>query len=114
MKLELASYAVKELRLGGRTRLENGVLTVDPGEVAALVQVNENIAEVSVAVAFPGDSTRIIHVADAVEPRFKPDAGSVTFPGMLGAPDLAGNSRTNRLTGVTVLATVELPPGSNN
>lgn len=114
MKLELASYRVKGLRLGERTRLENGLLTVDPSEIAAMVRVNENIADVSVAVALPGESTRIIHVTDAVEPRFKPDAGSVTFSGMLGAPDLAGNGRTNRLTGVTVVATVDLPPGVNN
>jgi hypothetical protein len=114
LKLELASYKVEELRLGERTRLERGVLTVDPAEIAALVQVNENIEKVSVAVALPGDSTRIIHVTDAVEPRFKPEPGAVTFPGLLGAADLAGTGRTNRITGAVVVATVELPPGANN
>lgn len=114
MKLELASYKVEELRLGNRTRFENGLLTVDPVEIASLVLVNGNIADVSVAVALPGESTRIIHVIDAVEPRFKPEAGSATFPGLLGAPDLVGTGRTNRLTGAVVLATVELPPGANS
>jgi len=114
VKLELASYKIEELRLGKRTRFENGRLTVDPSEVAALVRVNENIADVAVAVALPGDSTRIIHVVDAVEPRFKPGPGSTAFSGLLGAPDLAGAGRTNRLTGAVVVATVELPPGVNH
>ena len=113
MKLELASYKIEELRLGQRTVLENGVLTVDPAEVATLVR-NENIADVSVAVALPGESTRIIHVTDAVEPRFKPGVGATAFPGLLGAPDLAGAGRTHRITGAVVVATVELPEGANN
>lgn len=114
MKLELASYKVEGLRLGERTKLENRVLTVSASEITAMVQENENIAEASVAVAVPGESTRIIHVADAVEPRFKLGTGAVTFPGMLGAPELAGTGRTNRLIGIIVLATVDLPPGVNN
>ena len=114
MKLELASYKVEALRLAERTRLEGGVLTVDPSEIETLVLADENIASVSVAIALPGESTRIIHVVDTVEPRFKPDGVMSAFPGLLGPPDLAGTGRTNRITGAVVVATVELPSGANN
>jgi glycine reductase len=65
---------------------------------------------VHVDLARPGDSTRIIHVIDAVEPRWKQaPAGAPTFPGFLGPPEITGSGRTNRLDGVAVLTTGNIP-----
>jgi glycine reductase complex component B subunit alpha and beta len=55
-----------------------------------------------VQVVRPGDSVRITHVLDAVEPRIRPDRRSA-FP----SADRAGDGRTNRLDGVVVLSCLD-------
>jgi glycine reductase complex component B subunit alpha and beta len=59
---------------------------------------------VDVQVVEPGDSVRITHVLDAVEPRVRPD-GRSAFP----TEGKAGEGRTNRLDGVAVLSCVDFP-----
>ena len=55
-----------------------------------------------VEVVRPGDSVRITHVLDAVEPRIRPD-GRPAFP----LEGRAGEGRTNRLDGVAVLSCLD-------
>lgn len=59
---------------------------------------------VDVQVVEPGESVRITHVLDAVEPRARPD-GRSAFP----TEGKAGEGRTNRLDGVAVLSCVDFP-----
>jgi glycine reductase complex component B subunit alpha and beta len=59
---------------------------------------------VGVEVVRPGDPVRITHVLDAVEPRIRPD-GRRPFP----TEGKAGEGRTHRLDGVTVLSCLDFP-----
>jgi glycine reductase complex component B subunit alpha and beta len=59
---------------------------------------------VDVEVVRPGEPVRITHVLDAVEPRVRPD-GRSAFP----TEERAGEGRTNRLDGVTVLSCLDFP-----
>jgi glycine reductase complex component B subunit alpha and beta len=59
---------------------------------------------VEVSVVQPGDSVRLTHVLDAVEPRVRPD-GRPAFP----LEERAGEGRTNRLDGVTVISCLDFP-----
>jgi glycine reductase len=59
-------------------------------------------------VARPGESIRVLHILDAIEPRCKRDEGQV-FPGFFGQPGPAGSGVTHALDGMTVLVCGEAP-----
>jgi sarcosine reductase len=62
----------------------------------------EPIEGVDITVVPPGESVRITHVLDAVEPRIRPDRRPA-FP----TEERAGEGRTNRLGGVVVLSCLD-------
>ncbi|MFQ5933705.1 MAG: glycine/sarcosine/betaine reductase component B subunit [Dehalococcoidia bacterium] len=108
MKLELASYKVKEINLGsGPTRLDDGVLRVDRDEVKGLALSDSPFRDVRLHVVHPGDSVRIVHALDVVEPRHKVSGPGTVFPGVLGPPVTVGEGRTHRLEGMTVMTVGE-------
>src|SRR5262249_51309054 len=71
------------------------------------------LAGVEVAAVHPGDSARIVHVVDAIEPRARLEPIGPAFPGVTGAPIMAGQGRTARLAGMSVVL-AGLPPGAEN
>jgi glycine reductase len=60
------------------------------------------LAEVSLELAQPGESCRILPVFDIVEPRCKIEPAGADFPGILGAVRPVGMGRTRVLRGVAV------------
>src|SRR5918999_329730 len=104
MKLELAEFPVKQIRLGRRFAYASGTLEVDEGELVNLVLQDSRIAEASLAVAMPGEKTRITGIRDIVEPRYKVAGNGQVFPGILGPVTDVGEGRTHRLSGMTVIA----------
>ncbi|MFC1817335.1 glycine/sarcosine/betaine reductase component B subunit, partial [Thermodesulfobacteriota bacterium] len=56
---------------------------------------------------FSNEKTRIINVRDVVEPRVKVSGPGCVFPGILGPVETVGEGRTHRLSGVTVMASVD-------
>jgi sarcosine reductase len=64
---------------------------------------------VSVGVAHPGASQRIINVLDTLEPRCKVAGAGVAFPGHFGPPGTVGQGRTHVLTGMALMISAELP-----
>ena len=69
MKLDVAEFPVKHLRLGGRFAYRNGTLEMDEAELVDLVLQDPRITNASLAVAMPGEKTRITGIRDIVEPR---------------------------------------------
>src|SRR5688500_19256576 len=84
MRLELAEFPVKQIRLGHRFRYENQVLEVDESALLALISQDARISDITLAVASPGDRTRITGIRDVVEPRYKVSGSGQVFPGVLG------------------------------
>lgn len=107
MRLELANFAVKDVRFDGRTNYNGGVLEIDKEELLALVLEDKKITWANLDVAFPGEQTRIVRVRDVVEPRLKVSGPGCVFPGILGPVETVGQGRTNRLSGVTVMTSAE-------
>lgn len=105
MKLELCKFKVDNVVFGAATKLEGGNLTVDKDELIGLINRDGLFQSVDVEIARPGESVRIVHVMDAVEPRIKVSGGASAFPGMLGKMEIAGTGRTHFLDGVAVLQT---------
>ena len=85
MKLEIAEFPVKQIRLSHRFKYENQVVEVDESEILALLREDTRIENATLAVALPGEKTRITGIRDLVEPRYKVSGGGQVFPGVLGA-----------------------------
>ena len=104
MKLDIGEFPVKHLRLGGRFAYGNCTLEMDEGELVDLVLEDSRITEASLAVAMPGEKTRITGIRDIVEPRYKISGNGQVFPGVLGPVTDVGEGTTHRLSGMTVIA----------
>ena len=113
MKLEIANYPVQEIILGTETHYSDGALYVNPEDVRAKMLDETYFDDISVHVAHPGDSTRIVHIVDAIEPRAKQSDAGCIFPGVLGPPENAGRGRTSRLSGMAVVSTSEPAAGES-
>src|SRR6266508_1865834 len=110
MRLEMATTTVSDVTFSDRTRVVGGVLEIDRAELRRLLLDDEAFADVSLDIARPGESARIIHVMDVVEPRWKPAPGS-TFPVLIGAPRTVGEGRTHRIEGIAVVSTSQVVAG---
>src|SRR5690349_7562378 len=109
MRLELASFPVHEAPFGPRMHLEQGVLEIDRRALLAPLEREPAIAWAEVAVAVPGDVTRVMHVLDALEPPLKVKGPGQVFPGLAGPPHTVGTGRTNRLAGIALLQAALFP-----
>jgi len=107
MKLEIAEFPVKQIRLCQRFSYGNQVLEVDEPGLINLVLQDPRISDASIAVAMPGERTRITGIRDIVEPRHKVSGSGQVFPGILGPIEDVGDGRTHRLSGMTVIAAAE-------
>ena len=103
MDLELRNVQVKDVVLGDKNDLKDGVL-VDVEGLKKLILEDPRVTAVKVDLAKPGESCRILPVKDVVEPRYKPE-GEI-FPGVFGSdvPE-AGSGVTYVLKGCAVVTT---------
>ncbi|MGH9041886.1 MAG: glycine/sarcosine/betaine reductase component B subunit [Acidimicrobiia bacterium] len=101
-------HVVRDVEFGSGTRYAQGVLTVDRGEVEALV-AHPALGAVRLSWACPGDSVRIVKVLDSVEPRTKGPGGGGIFPGFVGPLRAQGRGETHILRGAAVVAAGFLP-----
>lgn len=108
MKLELSKVAITQLRFGGKTEAVNGTLTINKEELKALLLEDERLSAVDFDLAHPGDSTRIMPVKDAIEPRCKLEGPGEVFPGFIGPVETVGEGKTLVLEGMAVLTTGRL------
>ena len=108
MRLELATFDVRRVEVGDRTGWSDGVLTIDPDELTGLVRQDRRIRGVTVDVAHPGDSARIVNVHDVLEPRIKIDGPGCTYPGVCERDvTTVGSGRTHRLGGLGLFECVD-------
>lgn len=111
MRLELTTYQVNKITLAPGTRYCDGLLQVDEEEVRSLVVDDVYFSDVRLHVVHPGESVRIIHAIDVVEPRYKASGPGCVFPGVLGPPVQVGEGRTLSLDGMSIISTAGLVPG---
>ncbi len=111
MRLELASFPIKQVTVEphGRTRLQDGHLYVSRLELEGIVCSDVRLSSLQVDVAKPGESARIVHFCDAIEPRLKVSGAGVCYPSLAGGAETVGAGRTHRLSGVAVTLSAEYP-----
>jgi glycine reductase len=105
MRLELADFPVREIRLGKSFRYDKGALDVDRSAIVDLILRDQRVEEADVEVVHPGEKTRVTGIRDVVEPRWKVSGNGQVFPGTLTAMESVGSGRTNRMSGMGVFAT---------
>src|SRR5215470_8874996 len=111
VRLEVGRLHLEELALGATTRFAGRTLTVDAEAVRALGRRQTAVADVALEVAQPGESTRIVHVLDALPAMVKVAGSGGVFPGFLADPIPSGQGRLHRLENFAVLTCGELPWG---
>jgi sarcosine reductase len=109
VKLTLETFNVKSVEFGPRTEIVNGALRVQRDELRQLASGGRAVADVRIELVAPGETTRIVHVMDALEPRIKIGGDTVAFPGFLGPARTVGDGVTRRLGGLAVLESAQLP-----
>ncbi|MGE5819070.1 MAG: glycine/sarcosine/betaine reductase component B subunit [Deltaproteobacteria bacterium] len=107
MRLEMAEFPVTDIRLGTKFRYHSGNLEVDAEELKEFVLQDKRIKEARIEIVVPGEKVRVTGVRDVVEPRVKVDGKGQVFPGILGPVIRVGEGRTNRLSGMAVVAAAE-------
>ena len=96
------------MELGERTTLAGGLLTVAKDEAEGFF-ADAALRSVTLSVAAPGESVRIVKVLDAVEPRTKGPGGGGIFPGFVGPAEAQGKGTTHILRGAAVVVAGYLP-----
>ena len=109
MDFELAHYPVRSLSWGANTEYREGELVVNRDALHAELVTEPLIDGVELSLVAPGDRTRVLHVVDIVEPRWKDPAHGNPFPGSLGPLAQCGVGRTHALDGLAVVTSGSLP-----
>jgi sarcosine reductase len=109
MRLEMATYHIDTVKLGDTTRITNRVLSINTQELEEHLLKDRRLKAIEIALAQPGEATRIVHILDVIQPRAKGEGQESAFPGLAGPVKLAGTGRTNVIDGVVVVTTGTLP-----
>lgn len=105
MKLELGYVHINDIQFASESKVENGTIYVNAEELKALLLEDENLKSVSLDIAKPGESVRIMPVKDVIEPRVKVNGGGNLFPGVISKVETVGSGRTNVLKGSAIVTT---------
>ena len=103
MRLEIGKINITDIRFAEESKIENGVLFVDPEYLKPVVLEDEKIKDVAFDIAKPGESVRITPVKDVIEPRVKVEGKGGVFPGMIAKVDTVGSGKTLALKGMAVV-----------
>jgi sarcosine reductase len=105
MRLTLAEFPARQIRLGDAYRYRDGALELDQDDLVRLVRQDPRIQRAALDVVAPGEHVRVTGIRDVVEPRVKVGGDAQVFPGVIGPVATVGDGLTHRLSGMAVLAT---------
>lgn len=103
MELELRKILIRNIQFSDKTEVVDHVLYINKNEIIHLLMEDERIQYISIDLARPGESVRILPVKDVIEPRAKLDGEA--FPGVDGKVDEVGHGITYALEGCAVVTT---------
>jgi glycine reductase len=103
MRLELQIIKIQDIQFGDRTKIDNGVLYINRGELQELLEGDRRIEKVDIELAHPGEKCRILQVSDVIEPRFKLGDEPDNLLGPAGNHSSTGEGKTCVLKGAAVV-----------
>ena len=111
--LEIGDFPVQHVAFAAETRYQHGILSIDRDALVAAIAEPQAMADIEVHVAHPGESCRIVHVLDALQPMVKVSGRSTVYPGHFGPAIPAGDGRTHRLSGLALLVSAQFPEAAS-
>lgn len=99
MRLDLNILEIKDVRLGEKTGISGGVLSLNRKELQGLLEEDKRLGKVDIELAHPGESCRILQVLDVIEPRAKIGGNGEGSSNLL----TVGQGRTSVLRGTAVV-----------
>lgn len=103
MKLRVETIRIKDLQFGRETCLKDGILYVNLEDIQAFAKEEPCFETLKIDLALPGESIRIIHVVDVVQPRCKV-SGNIDWPGVLSDDyEIAGSGVTRAVAGMGIV-----------
>lgn len=109
MQLDIGTFPVSTAVFDSETRLDEDELKISRTELEALLQGDPRIAGLEIEIVKPGESARVIHVCDAIEPRIKVSGAGGCYPGIVAPVTTVGQGVTHRLQGISVVVSAEYP-----
>jgi glycine reductase complex component B subunit alpha and beta len=103
MHLEMGLVHINNVCFGPRTAIDGHTLFIDRQELVSLLSQEPLFDCIEIELAHPGESCRIIHVLDILEPRYR--LNGPNFPGALDALGLVGAGPTRVLKNLCVIET---------
>lgn len=103
MQLEVGKIHIKDLAFSDRTYIEDGVLYVNKRELQDYLKEDQNIKDVNIEFARPGESVRIVPIKDIVQPRYKVEGKGQVFPGFISDVETVGQGKTHILENCAVV-----------
>jgi glycine reductase len=103
VRLELNILDIKDVQFGDVTEIKDKVLHINDRELQSILEKDKTFSRVDIELAHPGESCRILQVADVIEPRCKVAGEVDDFPGALGKSGTVGEGKTCVLRGTAVL-----------
>lgn len=109
MRLEIATFVVKDVRFGRQTGISGGILELNKQELLKPILQDQYVAKADLDIVRPGESARVIEYENVIEPKLKVDGGGTCYPGVCGRPtEMVGVGKTHRLGGVAVVECLDL------
>ena len=105
MRLNFKTLDINGLEWGNKTTVKDGTLYVNSDEAIEACGTHPYIESISLHIAHPGESIRIMPVKDVIEPRCKVTEEGAMFPGVVGELKQAGIGETLALKGAAVVIT---------
>ena len=103
MRLELQNFIIQDTQFGDKTKIDNGILYINRGELTDLLERDRRIGKVDIELAHPGETCRILQVGDVIEPRFKLGSDPDDLLGSMGNHASTGEGKTCVLKGAAIV-----------
>ena len=103
MRLELHIIKIQDIQFGNETKIDDGVLYINRGELRELLERDRRIGKVDIELAHPGEKCRILQVGDVIEPRFKFGSDPDNLLGPAGKHAVTGEGKTCVLKGTALV-----------
>ncbi len=103
-------YEIKDANFGDNTKLENGILTISKNDLEKeVLPLLKSVSKVNFEIIKPGESCRIVHLLDTIQPMIKIKGEGNEYPGFFSEPEMSGTGVTNLLKGFAVMESAPLP-----
>ncbi len=109
LRLGVGDFPTQRLVFASKTSYRNGTLTMHRESLLETIAEPQVLADIEVHLTHPGESCRIVHILDAVQPMVKVQGRSTVYPGYFGPALPAGAGRNHCLRGLALLICGQFP-----